>query len=508
MNFSTDGLKLMIPPKKITELRPILASNRLPIKLEIEDGKWLVTPGMGGLVTALAPVLRNHEGIWIGWPGAEVTDDVKEILRESITDVGYRLETVKLSQGEVENYYRGFSNGALWPLFHDLLDHCNFDSSHWETYQKVNYKFAQQIAEVGQNHGFIWVQDYQLIMVGHFLNEMGFKGRTAFFLHVPFPPKDIFIKLPWRQEILEGLLAYRLIGFQTERDRRNFIHCVRHLIPSAHISHHRKYPFIKYDSNVSRIGAFPISIDFDYFNKLARTKEVNDAAWFIHEKYPNQKIILGVDRLDYTKGIPHRLLAFEDCLKRYPELIEKVVLVQVVVPSRTEVAEYQQMKRQIDEMVGRINSHFTTRGWVPIHYIYGTLEQNELLGYYKASEVALITPLKDGMNLVAKEYCASHYDDLGTLILSEFAGAASRLYVGAMLVNPYNLEEVADAIYQAFYMSAEEQKRRMQKLRAEIRKNNVFKWVEQFVKSFHFSPESTKGGKDDIAEPFTVSSDL
>ena len=498
----------MISPKKIAELKPILVSNRLPIKLENINDRWVVTPGTGGLVTALAPVLRNHEGIWIGWPGGEVTDEIRDILKVSAADIGYRLETVNLCQEEVENYYRGFSNGALWPLFHDLLDHCNFDSSHWETYQRVNYKFAREIAEVAQDYSFVWVQDYQLILVGLFLNEMGFRDRTAFFLHVPFPPKDIFIKLPWRQEILEALLAYRLIGFQTERDRRNFIHCVRHLIPTAHISHHRKYPFIKYESNTSRIGAFPISIDFNYFNQLARTKEVNDAAWYIHEKYPDQKIILGIDRLDYTKGIPHRLLAFENCLERYPELLEHVVLVQVVVPSRTEVAEYQQMKRRIDEMVGRINSRFTTRGWVPIHYIYGTLEQIELLGYYKASEIALITPLKDGMNLVAKEYCAARYDDLGTLILSEFAGAASRLYVGAILVNPYNLEEVADAIYQAYFMSHEEQKRRMQKVRAEIRKNNVFKWVEQFVKSFHFSSESVKSRKEDLAEPFTVSSDL
>lgn len=498
----------MIPSKKFADLKPILVSNRLPIKLDYIDDKWSLSPGSGGLVTALAPVLKNHEGIWIGWPGAEITDEISDLLDQSITEIGYRLGIINLDGGEIEGYYRGFSNEALWPLFHDLLDHCNFDSAQWETYQKVNYKFARAVAEKAEKYGFIWVQDYQLILVGHFLNEMGFKNRTAFFLHVPFPPKDIFIKLPWRQEILEALLAYRLIGFQTERDRRNFIHCVRHLIPSAHISHHRKYPFIRYESRISRIGAFPISIDFQYFNNFAKTKDVNDAAWYIHERYPNQKIILGVDRLDYTKGIPHRLLAFENCLERYPELIEKVVLVQIVVPSRTEVTEYQQMKRKIDEMVGRINSRFTTRGWVPIHYIYDSLEQSELLGYYKASEIALVTPLKDGMNLVAKEYCASCYDDIGVLILSEFAGAAARLHVGAILVNPYNLEEVADSIYHAFYMDIKEQKRRMQKLRAEVRKNNVFRWVDQFVKSYHFSDDATKADNDDMAESIALTTDI
>jgi len=494
--------------KKISDLKPILVSNRLPIKIENEDDKWRLSPGSGGLVTALAPVLKNHEGFWIGWPGAEINSDVEELLRESNSEVGYDLGTVNLSEEEVDGFYRGFSNGALWPLFHDLLDHCTFDSANWEIYQKVNYKFARAVAENAGDSNFIWVQDYHLMLVGFFLNEMGFRDRAAFFLHVPFPPKDIFIKLPWRQEILEALLAYRLIGFQTERDRRNFIHCVRHLIPAAQLSHHRKYPFIRYENRTSRIGAFAISIDFNQFNNSAKSKEVNDTAWFIHEKYPNQKIVLGVDRLDYTKGIPHRLLAFENLLERYPELKEKIVLTQIIVPSRTEVPEYQQMKSQIDEMVGRINSKLTTRGWVPIHYIYGSLSQNELLGYYKASEIALITPLKDGMNLVAKEYCACCYDDVGVLILSEFAGAASRLHVGAILVNPYNLEEVADSIYHAYYMDIDEQKKRMRKLRAEIRRNNVFKWVDQFVKSFNYTPDDRKSGRAEEADSLAVTTDI
>jgi trehalose 6-phosphate synthase len=481
----------------MSSLKPILVSNRLPIKLEQVDGEWQVLPGTGGLITALAPVLKGNMGIWIGWPGAPVSEKLEQLLENEASDIGYNLKTIDLTDEEICGFYRGFSNGALWPLFHDLLDHCNFDTRHWEIYQSVNYKFAAAVAASASEDSFIWVQDYHLIMVGHFLSEMGFKERTAFFLHIPFPPKDIFVRLPWRQEILTALLSYKLVGFQTERDRRNFIHCVRYLMPSAQVSHHRKYPFIKYDNRITRIGSFPISIDFKYFNDYAASNDVADAAWYIHEKYTNQKIALGVDRLDYTKGIPQRLLAFENCLERYPELKEKITLLQVVVPSRTEVGEYQQLKRQIDEIVGRINSRFTWRGWVPIHYIFSAISRTELLGFYKASEIALITPLKDGMNLVAKEYCASCIDNKGVLILSEFAGAASRLDVGALLVNPYNIEEVADAIFCAYYMDVEEQVNRMRKLRGEVRKYNVFRWVDQFINSCYYSAESGRPGKKD-----------
>jgi trehalose 6-phosphate synthase len=479
----------------MSELNPILVSNRLPVKIERIDGKWKTTHGTGGLVTALAPVLKNSRGIWIGWPGVPIGKFFKKLLEQNAAQIGYELHTIDLSEKEINGFYRGFSNEAIWPLFHDLLDHCNFETEHWETYQTVNYKFAAAVASRITGNNFVWVQDYHLLMVGHFLNEMGFRDRAAFFLHIPFPPKDIFIRLPWRQEILEALLSYRLVGFQTERDRRNFIYCVKHLIPSAHISHHKKYPFIKYNNQVTRIGAFSISIDFKNFNNDAGSSEVADAAWFIHERYPDQKIILGVDRLDYTKGIPHRLLAFENCLERYPELMGKITLVQIVVPSRTEVAEYQQMKKQIDEMVGRISGRFTRRGWVPIHYIYSTLTRTELLGYYKAAEIALITPLKDGMNLVAKEYCACCVDDIGVLILSEFAGAADRLKNGAILVNPYNLEEVADAIYRAYFTDTEEQKMRMSKMRGEIRKHDVFKWVDQFISSFSYDSDTINTDK-------------
>ena len=473
--------------------RPVIVSNRLPIKLDKVDGQWVVHPGTGGLVTALAPVLRGDSSFWVGWPGAPVDPTLRHLLDEKSSEIGFKLGLVELNEEEVSGFYRGFSNEAIWPLFHDLLDHCNFDNAQWEMYQQVNYKFAKAAIDFATDDNFIWVHDYHLMLVGHFLNEMGFADRGAFFLHIPFPPYDIFARLPWRQQILEALLSFRLVGFQTERDRRNFVRCVRQLLSKAHVSQDKKINEINYEGRVSRSGAFGVSIDFKYFNNYAKSKEASDSAWYFHEKFPKQKIIIGIDRLDYTKGIPDRLLAFENCLERYPELRQKVVLVQIVVPSRTEVPEYQLMKSQIDEMVGRINGRFTSEGWVPIHYIFGTLSPSELSGYYKASEIALITPLKDGMNLVSKEYCASHCDGDGILILSEFAGAASALNSGAILVNPYNVIEVADAIFYAYFMDETERRNRMRRMRAQISRNTVFKWVDQFLTSFCSAPGPVKG---------------
>ena len=484
---------------KLSDLRPTIVSNRLPIKVDTVDNHYRVVPGTGGLITALAPVLSDHGGTWIGWPGAPINYELSNLLKKESENFGFDLKMVDLSEKEVAGFYRGFSNEIIWPLFHDLLDHCNFEVSYWETYQGANYKFAKAVMDNSPGDNFIWIQDYHLLMAGHFLREMGITD-TAFFLHIPFPPKDIYIKLPWRTEILEGLLSYKLIGFQTERDRRNFIQCVRHLLPSAKISHHRKYPYIQYDNHITRIGAFPISIDFKQMYDFARSDKVAEAAWLFHEKFPKQKIMLGVDRLDYTKGIPHRLEAFERALRRYPELRGQLTLVQLVVPSRTGVPEYQALKKQIDEMVGRINGEFTDQGWAPIHYIYGTLSKEELFGFYRAAEIALITPHKDGMNLVAKEYCTSCIEDKGVLILSEFAGAASELEDGAILVNPYNVDEVAEAIFRAHYMESDEQRERIQKMRATIRKYDIFRWVDQFVGSFEFKEKHGKELQENTAQ--------
>jgi trehalose 6-phosphate synthase len=279
-------------------------------------------------------------------------------------------------------------------------------------------------------------------------------------------------------------LFYDLIGFQTERDRRNFVQCVQRIFPEIRVDRKGRFHLLHLEGRTVRVASFPISIDFRAFHRTAASKEVAERAWLIHENLPERKLILGVDRLDYTKGIPQRLEAFEVFLEKYPAMQGRVSLVQVLVPSRTQIPEYQEMKHSIDEMIGRINGRFTTSGWIPIIYISRNLNRPELVSYYRTSEIALITPLKDGMNLIAKEYCASCIDGGGVLILSEFAGTASQLGRNALLVNPYHVEAVADRIYEAYHMPEEERVQRMQKMRALIRNKDVFQWVREILQAF------------------------
>jgi len=463
--------------------RLVIISNRLPIIIEKNADDWTTIPGSGGLVTALAPVLKNRGGMWIGWPGTEDMTDVSKPLEDASISAGFTMKAVLMTRDEVQKYYIGLSNEVLWPLFHDLQSYCNFEPSYWDTYVDINARFAEVIKENTTDDDFIWVHDYHLINIAQELRRLGSRARIAFFLHIPFPPLDIFFKLPWRSEILQALLEYDLIGFQTLRDRRNFLQCIRALTKGVIINGKGQVIEAKIGERSLRIGAFPISIDYNNFVSMAKSKEVADAAWFIHEKLPGYQIILGIDRLDYTKGITYRIKALRDALKRYPELVNKVILVQVVVPSRRNIPVYQQLKEEIEKLVGEINGEFTKSGWVPIHYIHRPLEKMELLAYYRTAEIALITPLKDGMNLVSKEYCASSIEENGVLILSEFAGAAAQLQKGALLVNPYNIREVADAIYRAFKMEENERKVRMKKMRQTIRRNDIFWWVNSFLQA-------------------------
>jgi trehalose 6-phosphate synthase/phosphatase len=470
--------------------RLVVVSNRLSIVVKKEINKeWSIKPASGGLVTALGPVLRNRGGLWIGWLGmsaAEPLDDasLKELLAEGAVETGYTLIPVALTKNEIRKYYFGFSNEILWPLFHDLSSRCNFDPAYWEVYKRVNHKFAETIAQnTREEEDFIWVHDYQLITVSHELKKMGLTRHTGFFLHIPFPPLDVFIKMPWRFQILEALLEYDLVGFQTVRDRRNFLDCVRMLIRDGKTTGHGQVCELQARGRHLMVGVFPISIDFKEFAGLSATPRVADVASHIHANLPQRQLILGVDRLDYTKGIPRRLLSLANALDRFPDMRGQVTLIQVVVPSRRDIVHYEALKQEIERLVGEINGYYTQLGWTPIHYIFGSLNRSDLVAYYRACEIALITPLKDGMNLVAKEYCASSIDDHGVLILSEFAGAAAQLHRGAILVNPYDIEGVADAIHRAFHMESEERRARMRRLRRSIRRHNIYHWVNSFLKA-------------------------
>ncbi len=481
--------------------RLITVSNRLPIVLQREDkGKWGIRSGSGGLVTALAPVLRHRGGTWIGWPGTIADDcfEMDELLKQAAHDSGYALQPVVLTAQERRNYYQGFANEIIWPLFHDLQTLCNFDPDYWHSYQKVNRRFAHVITENCSPDDFVWVHDYHLMSVAKELRALGVDARCGFFLHIPFPPPDLFMKLPWRFEILRDLLDFDLLGFQTLRDRRNFIQCIRMLVKDARVKSQGQIGTIQTQQRTVRIGAFPISIDAEEFERLAAAQEVADTAWYIHEDLPHRKIILGIDRLDYTKGIPHKLEAFRTALRRFPELLEKITLIQVVVPSRFKIPRYLSLKTEIERKVGEINGEFTRSGWVPIHYIYRSLDRRELLAYYRTAEVALVTPLKDGMNLVAKEYCASNLEENGVLILSEFAGAVAQMQQGAILVNPNDLEGVGTAIYQAISMADDERKRRMRKLRQGVRRHDVYWWVDSFMEAAF----STRLGEFPVLEDY------
>ncbi|KAB1441324.1 alpha,alpha-trehalose-phosphate synthase (UDP-forming) [Pseudodesulfovibrio senegalensis] len=464
--------------------RLVVVSNRLPAALKNEGGEWTVKPGAGGLVTALAPVLRDRGGIWIGWSGAsDPTVDVDGLLGSFSAKAGYELRTVQLTEEEVRGYYFGFSNEVIWPLFHDLQTRCHFDPGYWRTYLDVNFKFAEQVARHTGKEDYVWVHDYHLMHQAFFLKSMGVKRNTGFFLHIPFPTPDIFMKLPWRWKIIQALIEFDMVGFQTTQDRDNFVRCVRHFIPECTTEGDGAVVTVRTGSREFRAGAFPISIDFNQFANLATREDIVQKTFKLREALKHRKIILGVDRLDYTKGIPERILAIRTLLKRFPELTGRVNFVQVAVPSREDVEEYKDLRDEIDLLVGRVNGEFSFPGWVPVHYHYRNLQREDLVAYYAAADIALVTPLRDGMNLVAKEYCACNASESGVLILSEFAGAAAQMQDYAYLVNPYDLEGVARAVNRAFHWDKVDRRRMMVGLRDHVRSHNIFWWVDSFLQA-------------------------
>ena len=464
----------------------VVLSNRLPFSLTREaDGHWAVEPGTGGLVTALRPVLKNRGGTWIGWPGVteDELDDAHSTFATAGRDYGYELIPVPITATERDDFYFGFSNEVLWPLFHDLPSLCRFRPRYWTAYQAVNRRFADVTrARLGEGD-FIWVQDYQLLTVARELRGMRVRTPIGLFLHIPFPSLDIFLKLPWRFQILRAMLDHDVVGFQTVGHLRNFLDCARRLLKYAVITRKGGAATIQFEGRRIHAGSFPVSIDFAEFERLATVPEVVAKARSLRADEPNRTIILGIDRLDYVKGIPLKLEAFRTLLLRRPELAGQVTLFQVVLPSREDIPRYQRQKVEIERLVGEINGQFTRSGWVPIHYIYRNLEWPRLPAYYLAADIALVTPLKDGMNLVGKEYCATRIDGGGALILSEFAGAAAQLRTGAWLVNPYDIEGVADALARVLRAGRREQRARMRRMRRAVADYDIYRWVDAFLEA-------------------------
>ncbi|MFQ5417156.1 MAG: bifunctional alpha,alpha-trehalose-phosphate synthase (UDP-forming)/trehalose-phosphatase [Myxococcota bacterium] len=451
-----------------TERPIVVVSNRLPFIVTRTAIGLERSPSPGGLVTALEPVLRKRGGTWIGWPGTDLGED-EQLPAEG---EAYRIAPVHLSKTEIERYYHGLSNRTLWPLFHSLPGLARFEGRDWKVYNEVNERFAATAAEEAPDAGFVWIHDYQLMLAPSGIRSSLPDMRIGFFLHIPFPPYDIFRLLPWDREILRGMLASDLIGFHVPSYAGNFLDCVERSL-GARVN--RRDGVVEYGDRTTRVGAFPIGIDFELFESLARAAPVQPET-------QRERVVLGVDRLDYTKGIPERLRAFERMLELHPEYRERVVLLQLAVPSRSQVAEYKELKRELDEIVGRINGRFATAGWSPIRYLYRTIDQKRLCAIYRDADVALVTPLRDGMNLVAKEFVASQVADPGVLVLSKLAGSTQTMRE-ALRVNPYDIDGTAEAIHRALEMEEGERRSRIVALRRRERRDNLEAWVHSFLEA-------------------------
>ena len=455
--------------------RLTIVSNRLPATVSVRGSRVRVTPSSGGLATGLRAAHERGSGSWIGWPGetSALTPDQRERLRVDLERE--RLVPIELSVDDVRLYYEGFSNGVVWPLFHYLLDRAPMDGADWEAYRRVNRTFADAAVPAARQGDLVWVHDYHLMLVPEMIREQVPNARIGFFLHIPFPAVDVFRLLPWRAQILEGVLGADLVGFHTSSYTRHFAIALRHLLDVEVSGDHAWFR-----GRPVRIGAFPMGVDVEHFKTLAASSVVARRLDAIRRDVGPRQLLVGVDRLDYTKGIPRRLLAFERFLAQHPERRDEVRFIQVAVPSRGEVAEYRAFRRTVNEIVGRINSTMSSIGSVPLHYLHRSLSENELTALYRAAAVMLVTPLRDGMNLVAKEFVASRIDEDGVLILSEFAGAADELG-DAMIVNPYDIDAVAEAIETALSTTPDERRTRMHSLRQRVRGCTVHDWVSRFT---------------------------
>ena len=471
----------------------VVVSNRLPVDREIPaDGEpfWKHSPG--GLVTALEPIMRASAGAWVGWAGQP------DMEFEPFSNDGIEIVPVPLSAQDLEDYYEGFSNDTLWPLYHDVIAPPKYHREWWESYVAVNQRFADAAIKVAAEGAVVWVQDYQLQLVPRMLRIARPDLTIGFFNHIPFPPYGIYSQLPWRTQIVEGLLGADVIGFQRVADAANFSRAVRRL--SGYVT---KHPYIEVpaeDGGEPRrvlAKAFPISIDSKSFEELARRPEIQARAREIREGLGNPKtVMLGVDRLDYTKGIGHRMKAFGELLEEGRISVEDVTLVQVASPSRERVQAYMQLRDEIELTVGRINGDFGTMSHTAISYHHHGYPREEMVALYLAADVMLVTALRDGMNLVAKEYVASRFDNEGVLVLSEFTGASDQLR-RSLRINPHDIDGLKDAIVQAIEMPRVERQRRMRSMRQVVLRNDVERWSAEFLEALRTAGTENQQDVDD-----------
>lgn len=468
---------MFAPPKLLKQIfsmkRIIVVSNRLPIRFEKKDDQLEIIRSEGGLATGLGSLGEEFSKEWIGWPGVFATD--AEETHRLDQEMPQGLHAVHLSEEEINQYYEGFSNETIWPLFHYFINFTQYNQEHWKCYEAVNRKFCEKVASVVKPGDMIWVQDYHLMLLPEMLKTVLPANPVGFFLHIPFPSFELFRTLPWRKEILQGLLGADLIGFHTFEYMRHFTSAVYRIL-----GHECDLGEYEINGRAVQVDAFPMGINFEKFYQAAHSVEVQEQVGHFREKFGDSKLILSVDRMDYTKGIINRMQAFSLLLDQHPELKEKVSFIMVSVPSRSNVSKYQDLKEEIDEIVGNINGRHGTVSWTPIHYLYRSVPFEQLAALYNISDICLITPLRDGMNLVAKEFVASKTDATGVLILSELAGAAIELRE-AVQVNPNDENSIVNAVYDALHMPLEEQQGRMVAMQKHLRKSSIEKWASSFI---------------------------
>jgi trehalose 6-phosphate synthase len=465
----------MSPPHQDWKLDPasfVVVANRLPVdRVERPDGAADWRPSPGGLVTAFDPIMHKRQGAWVGWHGA-----ADEEL-EPFEDDGLTLVPVPLSSSEVEDYYEGFSNATLWPLYHDAIATPQFRREWWETYVEVNQRFADRTAEVAAEGAVVWIQDYHLQLAPRMLRRQRPDLRIGFFLHIPFPPRELYVQLPWRQQILEGLLGADLVGFQLPGGAQNFVQLVRQRLGLETQRDLIRMP----DGRAVLARAYPIAIDAKSFNQLAATEEAAERAAQIRSDLGDPRVIfLGVDRLDYTKGILERIKAFGELIAEGRIDTDDAVFLQLAIPSRQRVDQYRQLRDDIDRLVGRINGATSRIGRPPIVYMHVSYPRLEMAAFYREADVMVVTPLRDGMNLVAKEYIACRHRDDGALVLSEFTGAARELRQ-AYLVNPHDIDGLKDRLVEAMNDSPQNKARRMKAMRRQVVEHDIFIWANTFL---------------------------